>query len=279
MAGVPARSAGTASARPQTGAAMPPPTSAPSAPPASRRLTAALLAALVLGGGLAWWLIRAPAPAAEAPPPPASPVAPTAANTTAIPAPPPAIPPAPERGAYTPVKVLDEIVRLADPQIAVQASADRAQVVIGRDRLQFRLRANVAGHVYVYLVGTEGRRVELLFPNAIDADNRIAVNQELVLPRPAWRITAGGPPGIDHLVTLVSPTPLRVRETGASAPAGEALLAFDDALARSLWQAGDGQRSGFVGAPDCAGLPAPCERGYGASLLRIEEVSAAPAGR
>ncbi|ACB36311.1 serine/threonine protein kinase [Leptothrix cholodnii SP-6] len=250
------------------------------ASPATRRLMVGVLAALALGGGLAWWLTRAPAPARETAPPLASPAAPTAANTAAAP-PSPALPTvaAPERGAYTPVKVLEEIVRLADPQIAVQASADRAQVVIGRDRLQFRLRANVAGHVYVYLVGTEGRQIELLFPNAIDADNRVAVNQELVLPRPAWRITAAGPPGIDHLVALVSPTPLRMRDTGASAPAGEALLAFDDALARSLWQAGDGQRSGFVGEPDCPAAGAPCARNYGASLLRIEEVTAAPAGR
>ena len=129
------------------------------------------------------------------------------------------------------------------------------------------------------LVAFQQGHLGQLVAETLPGQSRVAVNQELVLPRPAWRITAAGPPGIDHLVALVSPTPLRMGDTGASAPAGEALLAFDDALARSLWQAGDGQRSGFVGEPDCPAAGAPCARNYGASLLRIEEVTAAPAGR
>ena len=83
----------------------------------------------------------------------------------------PAVPPA---TPFTVVGALDEIVRQADPLFSVNALTDKSRLRIGRDRLQFRIRSKEAGHVYVFLSGTDKRHFYLLFPNEIDRDNRIS---------------------------------------------------------------------------------------------------------
>ena len=47
----------------------------------------------------------------------------------------------------------------------------------------------------------------LLFPNALDAGNEIRAGETIALPRPRWQLTAGGPPGIDKLLVLVTEGP------------------------------------------------------------------------
>jgi serine/threonine protein kinase len=182
------------------------------------------------------------------------------------------------RGAYEPVAVLRELLDRADPSIGVEARADLARVVIDRDRLQFRLHSSVAGFVYVLFVGTDGRELRILFPNAIDADNRLRAGQEIVLPRPKWRITAGGPPGADHVLVLVSPQPRRFESVGARLPAGESMPVFDLDTAQRVWRSSATAAMAatpppFAGEPACAQAP-DCDRRYGAALLRIEEVAA-----
>ena len=53
------------------------------------------------------------------------------------------------------------------------------------------------------VVGTAAQ-FNLLFPNGIDADNGIAGDGELSLPRPGWAMTASGPPGSNRFVAIVS---------------------------------------------------------------------------
>ncbi|HMZ01437.1 MAG TPA: DUF4384 domain-containing protein [Burkholderiaceae bacterium] len=190
-------------------------------------------------------------------------------------APTPAVSPAatPARPAYEPVAVLREVLERADPGIGVEARADQGRIVIDRDRLQFRLRSSSGGFVYVLFVGTDARELLMLFPNAIDADNRLRPDQELVLPRPKWRITAGGPPGADHVLVLVSAQPRRFDAAGARLRDGESMPVFEPEAARRAWADGHGGSNPFAGEPDCAAT-ADCDRRYGAALLRIEEVGA-----
>lgn len=195
------------------------------------------------------------------------------APPTATHSPPAAAPTPPPRGPFSPVAALEEVLRGADAAIQLEARADLERLVIDRDRLQFRLRGNVAGHVYVLFVGTDGRALQMLFPNAIDADNRLAAGQELVLPRPKWRITAGGPPGTDHVLVLLSQQPRRFEAAGARRDAREVLTGFDPAQARRAWAAADGRRSAFAGEAACPS-GAECDPRYGAVLLRIDEVAA-----
>ena len=93
------------------------------------------------------------------------------------------------------IELLTWWLRQADPLLGVNALADKSAIQIGRDNLQFRLKSSQSGYVYVFLAGTDKSHMYLLFPNAIDRDNRIEAGRALQLPRPSWRIRAGGPAG------------------------------------------------------------------------------------
>jgi hypothetical protein len=74
---------------------------------------------------------------------------------------------------------------------------------IGRDTLDFEVRTNRGGYLYVIQVGSDGQTFNLLFPNRADPDNRVAAGI-VRLPRERWRLRAGGPAGTSHLIALVS---------------------------------------------------------------------------
>ncbi len=184
--------------------------------------------------------------------------------------------PAPRRTApaapFTVLAALQDIVRLGDPQIAVDATADKASIVIGRDRLQFRVRSSDSGYLYLFFGATDKSHFYLLFPNQIDRDNRIDAGREMVLPKPGWHITAGGPPGTDHIVAMVSKHRRDLAGTGLR-QAGRDIPEFDLALARQRWSQRTEAVSPFVGKPICQAGTA-CEDAYGATLLQVEEVAA-----
>lgn len=172
------------------------------------------------------------------------------------------------RPAFSTVAVLEDIVRHADPGIAVHASADKASLVIGRDRMSFRVKSSEPGYLYVFLSGTDQQHLSLLFPNAIDADNRIEANADVVLPRQGWQITAGGPAGTNHLVAMVSREPRNFGAAGLRM--GETIPEFDLPALRQVWR-GAGVAPG-AGEARCVER-SPCDHRYGATLIRIEETA------
>ncbi|CAG1015135.1 Serine/threonine-protein kinase D [Burkholderiaceae bacterium] len=174
------------------------------------------------------------------------------------------------RPVFSTVAVLDDIVRHADPRIAVQAAPDKASLVIGRDRMAFRVKASEPGYLYVFLSGTDQQHLSLLFPNALDTDNRIEANADVVLPRKGWQISAGGPVGTNHLVTMVSRQPRDFG--GAGLRMGETIPEFDLPALRQAW-GGAGVAPG-AGEAQCAQGSQGCDGRYGATLIRIEEVGA-----
>jgi serine/threonine protein kinase len=245
----------------------------PVAKPASRAplFIGAGVALLVLAAGL-WWSMadEPPADAARAP------VAATAPAATATPpSAPVAAAPAPTAPVvpFSVVAALEDIVRGADRRIAVTATADKPIVAIGVDPLQFRIKASEAGYVHVYLSGPAKNHAYLLFPNGIDKTNRIEANQELVLPRGVWRITAGGPPGTDHIVVVVSRNMRDLSRTGLS-QAGEDIPGFDLKRVEAAWAQRPGAGGLLAGVPACANSGPSCDAGYGAALLTMDEVAA-----
>lgn len=224
------------------------------------------VAGLALAAVLVWFVTR------EGAEPPVAVVAPAPQAPTAAPAQPPPAVEAPARPPFSVVGALEDIVRHADPLIAVNTLAGKDRLVIGRDRMQFRVKSSEAGHLYVFLAGTDRSHFWLLFPNTIDRDNRIAADTEMTLPRRGWQITAGGPPGVNHVVTMVSREPRDFVTAGLQV--GESIPEFDLATAQRLW-AGSGATSStpFAGDVRCAGGQA-CDAGYGAALIRIEEIDA-----
>jgi serine/threonine protein kinase len=239
-----------------------------------------------VAGGLAisalaaagWWFgLRNPAPPAD---PGLGGLTDRAASSTGTVAQPPrpassvvaTPPPPPPAAPFSIVTALQDIVRNADPLLGVNALADKSAIVIGSDKLQFRVKSSESGYVYVFLAGTDNNHLYLLFPNAIDKNNRIEANKELLLPRKGWQITAGGPPGTNHIVTVVSRQARDFSEAGLSASKDD-IPEFDLSKAEQLWAARANPRANpFVGQPACVGQPG-CDATYGASLLTIEEVA------
>ncbi|MFM2065459.1 MAG: hypothetical protein RLZZ584_368 [Pseudomonadota bacterium] len=283
LAGPPAETPGS------PGAASPAPALAPApgqAPPGAsvRRSPVSLGAAgsavlvLVLAAA-AWWMTRPSAAPVGAPPVAAASMAPVRGKVPDG-GPVPAVTPASlasARTPYTPVAAVLDIVARADPAIQVSARAEQPTLRIERDKLRFRLRSSHAGHVYVVYVSSDGRDLQLLFPNTIDADNRIAVDTELVLPRPGWSYTATGPAGTDHLAVLVSPAPRDFTSAGARVLGQDVLSTFDPAVAASLWARPGGGASLLAGLARCdggsgSGSAAPCSGAYGAALLQVDVV-------
>jgi serine/threonine protein kinase len=229
-------------------------------------------AGLAAAGALTWWaLARDPVPGRSDTPPDAvahaasAATAPAGAGTTGASAPEPSSEP------FTVMAALNDIVRQADPLLAVNALTDRSRLRIGHDRLQFRIKSKEPGHVYVFLSGTDKRHFYLLFPNEIDRDNRIAANTEVTLPRKSWAITAGGPPGTNHIVTVVSRQPLDLSGVGLQSAADE-IPEIDLDRAQAMWATRAPGRSPFLGRAVCD-QGAACDAGYGASLLEVEEVN------
>ncbi|MGC4061930.1 MAG: protein kinase [Aquabacterium sp.] len=250
------------------------------------------LAALIgiVGGGITWYMSNlspfgssgagmAPvaashslAPTSPASTPVISAPVPTAMASTpaamAVSTPPPAMPAT--RDPFTTAAALEDIVRNADPLMAVNTITNKSQVTIGKDKLLFQVKSSVPGYLYVYLAGTDASHFYLLFPNALDDNNRIEANKLVELPRKGWHITADGPAGVDHIVTLVSPLPRDLSKLGLNT--ADSIPEFDMAKAAKAWAEHKGPGSPFVGPAVCEGS-APCNQRYGASLVHIEEVA------
>jgi hypothetical protein len=225
-----------------------------------------LLVALGAGAGfMAWRGKQAPA---TAPAPVASQVAAALPAPTAAPATAPST--APVREPFTIVAALEGIVRGADPLVSVNTITDKSQLLIGKDKLLFQVKSSEPGYLYVYLAGTDQSHMYLLFPNALDKANRIEANKLVALPRKGWHITAGGPAGVNHIVTVVSPVERDLSQLGLNMQ--DSIPEFDMGKAKAMWEAATGTGSPFVGAPLCKDKT-PCDTRYGASLVHIEEVA------
>jgi serine/threonine protein kinase len=239
----------------------PPPTT-PASPRGGRKhlipggIAAAVLAATVLGYAFignksppapASIGARAPAPAAAARPP---------ANAAAA-----------EIG-FDPGAALRQVLAGASSDRAVTVQAGKSLVMIGRDRLDFTVRASHAGYVYVHMVGSNRSNFWLLFPNSVDKDNYVKAGQTLALPRKGWRMGVEGPPGIDQFVAIVSDVPRDFQ--GAGLVAGELFSEFPIARASAMQRSYTGATPLFAGAPVCTGIPT-CSHAYGAGMFLIEE--------
>jgi serine/threonine protein kinase len=196
--------------------------------------------------------------------------APEATASQAPKAPAPEIPPVSPPVALTPLEQLDAIFEGRDRDHGVAIELEQAQVRIGKDKLRFRLRSSKPGYLYVMMVGTDREHFYLLFPNAVDRDNKVSVGRTINLPRPGWAMVAGGPPGTDHFIAVVSENPRDFSAAGLIQidPFAEFPVARTAELAAANPRAG----SPFLGQPRCSSGEAECSDRYGAALFTIEEM-------
>lgn len=203
--------------------------------------------------------------AAPRPPRPASePGRPAPATTVAAAATPAAEPP-----AEAPIGARDLLTQLhaqRDTKRRVEVHADNAQLRVGSDALSLAVRSSHAGYVYVALAGSDDRSLYLLFPNALDGQHRIEPGQTLLLPRPSWRVVAGGPAGRNRLLVAVTDTPRDLAQLAGSA-AGPFMAPLTDADGRHRLHR-------LLSEPPRTGEACRdrCSDAFGAALIDIEEI-------
>lgn len=184
---------------------------------------------------------------------------------------PPPPPPALAKPAFHPLRALDEIIQSRNREHVVTVQLEQEKLVIGRDAMRFRLRSSKPGFVYVLMLGSDQRHMNLLFPNPRDNHNRIAPDQELQLPRPTWNLRAQGPQGTNQFVVLVSDWP---RDFGKAGIDGQGEFPLVEATA--LYAAFKGKEALFSGTPVCR-EGAACSNAYGAAGFSVDEVYPGPA--
>jgi len=101
---------------------------------------------------------------------------------------------------------LDTTLRRASPERRVALRLTPETVSTGQ-AITAQLLSGQDGYLYVFQLGTDGKALNMVFPNAIDGANFVAANAALVLPRPGWRMTARGPAGVGYLMAVVAAQP------------------------------------------------------------------------
>ena len=166
-----------------------------------------------------------------------------------------------------PVNAIEEVFNGRNRDHAVTISIEKAQVVIGKGKLKFRIRSAKPGYVYILVAGTNHTDFLLLFPNAGDKNNRITANQQIELPRKEWELIAGGPPGTNHFIAIVSDEPRDFSQTGLTTNG------IFSSFTTELHQSYQGSTPLFAGSAICTSVTAQnCSQSYGAALFSIEEI-------
>jgi hypothetical protein len=194
--------------------------------------------------------VTAPAVWAAAPATPAAPAAPVVASAPAVQAPVPV------------QQVLAQIHAQRDSKRRVSVVPTSDRLKIGRDQLDLAITSSHEGHVYVAMLGSDGQSLLLLFPNQLDSRNHILAGQTLNLPREAWRVGAGGPPGRNTVLVMVTDGPRDLGSLGGG-QVGPFVQPLTDAQGRARLSWLLGQRT------QCSGTA--CSDAFGSALLTVSE--------
>jgi hypothetical protein len=235
---------------------------------------------LVLNGNAAFvpaWFSQASltpvlvAPAAPAP----APAAVTSAASAAATAPTPAPAPVPAPKPLTGEQALRQLYDQRDAKRDVQVSLGKSSLSIGRDALDLAVTSDRDGFLYLALAGSDNKSVYMLFPNDLDTNNKISAGQKLSLPRPHWRVTAGGPAGRNHLIVMVTDAP-RDLSALAGSKAGPFVASLNDAQGRAQL-GGLMTTARATDSSECQNLVnramnTACSDAYGATMVSVEEV-------
>jgi hypothetical protein len=204
-------------------------------------------------------------PAPVAAPAPAPVVEPATAPPTSV-----AVAPVPLTGQ----QALQQMFAQRDAKRKIQVTLSQPSLHIGKDALDFSVQSNKAGYLYVALAGSDNESVYLLFPNDLDPGNKIEAGQKIQLPRPNWRLKAGGPAGTDSLLVVVSDAPRDTSHLSIS-KAGPFMLSLNDAQGRAQLgalfttsQAGGSSQCISAAARKNAAL---CSDAFGAVFMSVEE--------
>jgi hypothetical protein len=167
-------------------------------------------------------------------------------------------------------RVLEQIHEQRDGSRTVQVGIAPQRLAIGNGTLALRISSSHAGHVYIAMLGSDGESLYLLFPNDKDDSNLIGAGETLTLPRPSWQVSAGGPPGLDRLLVIVSDGPRDLAALGGS-KAGPFVKALTDAQGRTQLQRLLGHRTPPRSTSIEACAEGACSDAFGSALVSVQE--------
>jgi uncharacterized protein YraI len=238
--------------------------------------------------------VAAPTPAAtQTPAPAAAPVvlAPTApqkpvviapatvpipvAAAPAISPPAPIVVVAPATAQLSGEQALRQMFDQRDAKRNVRVVLSKDRLKIGQDSLDFMVQSDRAGYVYVAMAGSDNKSMYLLFPNDLDQSNKIEAGQQLTLPRPNWRVKAGGPEGRDNLLIFVADSPRDLTSLAAS-KAGPFMSSLNNSQGRAslgaLMSTSQTVTSQVCNSAVTRRNNPLCSDAYGAAMVAVDEV-------
>lgn len=172
-------------------------------------------------------------------------------------------------------QALQQVYAQRDAKRQITVKTGKSQLLIGKDYLDFSVKSEKAGYLYVAMAGSDNKALYLLFPNGLDQNNRIEAGQTLTLPRPNWRVKAGGPAGSDALLVMVADGPRDLTALGP-ANAGPFVASLNDTQGRAKLGALL-TNSQLVTSQACTSVTARknnplCSDAYGAAMFAVEEM-------
>jgi hypothetical protein len=187
-----------------------------------------------------------------------------------------------ERGAnleaVSAFNTLADIHHRRDDRRSVTLTPSKPAFAIRRDKVEFDLHSSHAGHVYLLMVGSDGKTFDMLFPNQFDKNNFIEAGQTLRLPRAEWELVAHGPAGTNHLLAIVSDAPRDFASLGLQAAGPFSVLDANPVSAKDIVLVSG--MSAEAGADECGvdlarrtlAVQQKCSNAYGAALVTLDEV-------
>lgn len=171
-------------------------------------------------------------------------------------------------------QALKQLYNQRDAKRNVRVILAKSQLKIGQDSLSMTVQSDRAGYVYIALIGSDNQSTYLLFPNSIDDNNKIQAGQQLNLPRPNWRVKAGGPVGTDQLLVMVTDGPRDL--SGLGVQAGPFVTSLNDAAGRAklgaLMTASRTATDATCAADTTRKNNPLCSDAFGAATVTIDEV-------
>jgi Caspase domain/Domain of unknown function (DUF4384) len=161
-------------------------------------------------------------------------------------------------GAEAPAAALQRAASGADARWRVSAVPTSTSLQIGRDALALSVTSERDGYLYVVHAGSDGRSLDLIYPQRAGDPNALRAGARFDVPR-QWR--SRGPSGTDRLMVLVAETPQRAGDLLTKLGLGHYAAA---ACLRNL---------GSDDCPSTAAGPgvAPAALRFGAALLSVTE--------
>lgn len=174
----------------------------------------------------------------------------------------------------TPELAVKQIYEQRSGKRQVDVSLNKANLVIGKDVLEFKVKSTRPGYLYVILAGSDGKSLYLLFPNALDKGNKLLANTPRTFPNTKWRIRANGPAGYDKLLFVVADEPRDLSVLGAENN-GPFLSTLNDSEGRSklgkFLTANFNLKNNLCKNSASVGKKPKCSDAFGAALLEVKE--------